>query len=443
MSIESSLNGKRDKIAEAAEGIIDMPKAKNLKKAYNNLVVEPLETEEEFRDFYVERPARAPSPIEELRDRIDISERKEKYLFLGFRGSGKSTELNRLFDMIDPDRFLVVSYSIRDQLNVSDFDFRDFFVSMALMIYDRAEVDGVKLNRDIEEDFKDFVKRITKVEEDEVTRSRAAGISLTLAKVLLLKLGREAKTREYVRKELEMQISDLIQRLNWLIVDVEDKTKKKLVVIVDDLDKLTRVEQAEEFFYKNYELLSQPSCFVIYTFPIPLTFNPYFENVRPAFDDAIILPQLPVINRDGSRNETNLGFYRSVVRKRMEDHLIDDAVLDEAIISTGKLSEFVSIMRDATIKAYRNKRDKIVIEDVESALEKLRRTYDRTLTEAHKRRALAIHESKEARDLDKDDGISRELLFSLAAVEYEDENGRWCDVDPLLLPLVEKWKMQE
>ncbi|MGC9514698.1 hypothetical protein [Methanocrinis sp.] len=91
--------------------------------------------------------------------------------------------------MIDPDRFLVVSYSIRDQLNVSDFDFRDFFVSMALMIYDRAEVDGVKLNRDIEEDFKDFVKRITKVEEDEVTRSRAAGISLTLAKVLLLIAG--------------------------------------------------------------------------------------------------------------------------------------------------------------------------------------------------------------------------------------------------------------
>jgi hypothetical protein len=39
-----------------------MPKAKNLKEAYNNLVVEPLETAEEFRDFYVERPAKAPSP---------------------------------------------------------------------------------------------------------------------------------------------------------------------------------------------------------------------------------------------------------------------------------------------------------------------------------------------------------------------------------------------
>jgi len=329
-----------------------MPKAKNLKEAYNNLVVEPLESEEEFRDFYVERPAKAPSPIEELKDRIEISDRKEKYLFLGFRGSGKSTELNRLLDMIDPDRFLVISYSIRDQLNVSDFDFRDFFVSMALMIYDMAEVDGVKLNRDIEDDFKDFIRRVTKVKEEEVTRSKEAGISLSLAKVVLLKLGREAKTREIIREELEMQISDLIQRLNWLIFDVEEKTDKKLVVIVDDLDKLTRVEQAEVFFYKNYDLLVQPSCFVVYTFPIPLAFNPYFENVSSAFDDTIILPQLPVINKDGSRNETNLEFYREVVKRRMEDHLIDDAVLDEAVLSTGKLSEFVSIMRDATIEDF-------------------------------------------------------------------------------------------
>ena len=68
----------------------------------------------------------------------------------------------------------------------------------------------------------------------------------------------------------------------------------------------------------------QPDCFVIYAYPIPLTFSPYYENVRHAFDDDIILPQ------------------------------------------------------------------------------------------------------------------SRDLLFSLTAVEYEEE--RRCDINPLLMPLVEKWK---
>jgi len=414
-----------------------MPKATNLIGAYNNFVVEPLKTEEELKDFYVERPKNAPSPIEELRDRIEYAESAKKYLFLGFRGCGKSTELNRLFQLLDKDRFLLVSYSIRE-LDVSDFDFRDFFGSMALKIYDIAEKE-IKLEKDIKEDFLGFMMHITRVSEEDVTKYREMGISFS--NFILLKLGREAKTREYIRKELETKISDLIQKLNWLTMEVETKSSKRIVVIVDDLDKLTRVGQAEDFFYKNYGLLIQPNCFVIYTFPIPLTFNPYYENVRPAFDDDIILPQLPVKSKDGKRlNEKNINFYKGIVEKRMDLDLIEENALEEAIVSTGKTSEFISIMRDAAIKAYRIGREKITIEEVGKALEKLRRTYDRTLTEAHKKRLLEIYDTKEARDDDISDSTSRDLLFSLTAVEYEDEEGRWCDINSLLKPLVEKWK---
>jgi hypothetical protein len=38
-----------------------MPKARNLIESYNNFIVEPLKTDEEFEDFYVKRPANAPS----------------------------------------------------------------------------------------------------------------------------------------------------------------------------------------------------------------------------------------------------------------------------------------------------------------------------------------------------------------------------------------------
>jgi hypothetical protein len=414
-----------------------MPKATNLVDAYNNFVVEPLKTEEEFKDFYVARPKNAPSPIEELKDRIENADSAKKYLFLGFRGCGKSTELNRLFQLLDRNKFLIVSYSIRE-LDVSDFDFRDFFGSMALKIYDIAEKE-IKLEKDIKEDFRDFMMHITKVSEHDVTKYRGMGISFS--NFILLKLGREAKTREYIRKELETKISDLIQRLNWLTMEVETKSSKRIVVIVDDLDKLTRIEQAEDFFYKNYGLLIQPKCFVIYTFPIPLTFNPYYENVRPAFDDDIILPQLPVKSKDGKRlNEENFNFYKEIVDKRMDLGLIEENALEEAIVSTGKTSEFISIMRDAAIKAYRNEKERITKEEVGKALEKLRRTYDRTLTEAHKKRLLEIYDKKEARDDNIEDSTSRDLLFSLTAVEYEDEEGRWCDINPLLMPLVEKWK---
>lgn len=416
-----------------------MPRAENLVEVYNNFVVEPLRTDEEFRDFYVERP-KGSFTVEEIKDRIENSKRKEKYLFLGFRGSGKSTELNRLMRMIDKSRFIVICYSVKDELDVNDFDFRDFFVSMALKIYDMTGKENIMIKSDIKLDIEDFIMRITRIEEEEVERQKSYGISLS--KFLRLKIGSEAKTREYIRKELETRISDLIQRLNWLIAEVEDKSSKKVVVVIDDLDKLTRGEQAEKFFYQNYSLLLLPDCFVVYTFPIPLAFNPYYENVRQAFDGSFILPQPPIVDREEKLIEENFEFYRKIAEKRMNLNLIDDIAMKEAILSTGKLSEFILIIREAAIKAYRNGREKITLDEIEAALEKLRRTYDRTLTERHKRRLVEIYEKKDARDRDEKDSISRDLLFSLTAVEYEDEDGRWCDINPILKPLLEKWKKE-
>lgn len=165
--------------------------------------------------------------------------------------------------------------------------------------------------------------------------------------------------------------------------------------------------------------------------------------VRQAFDDDVLLPQLPVKGQDGAIKDDNLNFYMDVIYRRMDRGLVDEGALKNAILSTGKLSEFMRVMRDACMKAYRKRAELIDDQDVEGALEKFRRTYDRTISQAHKERLFDIHDSKGARDKDNEDDISRDLLFSLTAVEYEDESGRWCDVDPLLLPLVERWKRSQ
>jgi hypothetical protein len=413
-----------------------MPRAKNLKEAYNNFYVEPLKKDQDIADFYVHRPGLI-SPMQDLKDRIELADRKEKYLFLGFRGSGKSTELYRLEAALDKSRFLVVNYSIRDDLNLSDFDFRDFFVSMALKVYDIARVEGIILNPDIEKDLQDFTKRITNITEEEVTSQSSAGLSLS--QIVILKLSREAKTRQYLRTELDQKISDLIQKLNWLIVDIEEKSGKELVIIVDDLDKLARGQQSEDFFYKNYQLLIEPSCFVIYTFPIPLAFHPQYENVRHAFTSDVILLQMPVFKRNGEPHQEGRKFYSDVISRRIEPNLLDQEVLLYAIESTGKLSELVEVMKEASLSAFRKGQTSISNNDVAIALEKLRMTFDRTLTEAHKKKLLEINKCKEAREDGPDSVLTRELLFSLTAVEYEDDKGRWCEINPMLLPLVEKW----
>ncbi len=418
-----------------------MPRAQTLPDVYNNFIVEPLREEDEFRDFYVDRP----SPINEIKERIEISKKAEKYLLLGFKGCGKSTELNRLSNEIDESRFLIVKYSIKDELDVSDFDFRDFFVSMALKIYDIAEKEDIPLNEDIREDFEEFAMEITHIKEREIERNRAYGLSFS--KIIMGKIGTEVKSRRFIRKELEMKISDLIRRLNILIGEVERKSTRKILVIVDDLDKLHRQPQAENFFYKNYHLLLQPVCYIIYTFPIALAFNPFFENVRHNFHEDFILPQPPVKDKRGNIIKENFDYYRKIAEKRMNLQLIDEDALSHAILSTGKLSEFILVIRDASVIAYtaikeEQERDqRIMKEEIDAVLKKLRNTYDRTLTREEIEKLIEIHDKKEARDKTVDDDIVRTLLFSLTIVEYETKKeGRWCEINPVLLPLLEKWK---
>ena len=43
-----------------------MPRAENLRDAYNNLYVEPLKIVQEFKEFYVERPDRDIKPKREV-----------------------------------------------------------------------------------------------------------------------------------------------------------------------------------------------------------------------------------------------------------------------------------------------------------------------------------------------------------------------------------------
>jgi hypothetical protein len=79
--------------------------------------------------FYVEREDR---PLDLLRVRLLMGTgRGQKLLLAGHRGSGKSTELNRL--CVDPDIqrcYEIVKFSVKDVLDVTDISHIDLLVSL-------------------------------------------------------------------------------------------------------------------------------------------------------------------------------------------------------------------------------------------------------------------------------------------------------------------------
>lgn len=414
----------------------EISRAEDLTAVYNNFSISPLQTKEEFQKFYVPRPT--PS-IESIKERIERSQENEKYIFMGFRGSGKSTELYRLVNLLDKEKFHPVFFDVFEFLDMNDFDYREFFASLALYLYDSA-LPLTDIKKEIREDFEEFMMDITKIKESEVSKEK--GLGLSFEKFIVAKLGSEARTRNITRANLENKITDLMVKLNSLIVEIESNLEKKHVIVVDGLDKFSRFKQAEDFFYNNYRLLTQISCHVIYTFPIDLAYSPRFQLIRHAFDEDLILPQPPVRTKALDKiYEKGFEFYKKIAEKRVNLDLIEEKALEDAIISTGKLTEFILTIREAAIESSSAQKDVIGLDDVLFSLEKLRRTYDRTLTVEELKKLVDIHEKKEARDIAVGDSVVRNLLFSLTVVEYEnEEEGKWCEVNPLLFPLIENWK---
>ena len=123
-------------------------KATDLRGALNVLDPErPLETDEDLRDLFVERP---DSPIDELAMLLEGTDRPQKILFTGHRGSGKSTELARLSQRLR-DEFFIVRYSVKSVLNLFDLTHVDVVLSLALELIKQATAKevGIRISGDV------------------------------------------------------------------------------------------------------------------------------------------------------------------------------------------------------------------------------------------------------------------------------------------------------
>ena len=64
------------------------------------------------------------------------------------------------------------------------------------------------------------------------------------------KVKTQATTREVTREVMKPRLSDLIDAINKIIIDAERELGKRILVIIDDLDKMN-LKMSEELFYKH------------------------------------------------------------------------------------------------------------------------------------------------------------------------------------------------
>ncbi len=417
-------------------------KATNLEQAYRNLTPNnPLENDE-LTLFYQDR-----SIARQILMKLDLemsgaNDSLPKFLLLGHRGIGKSTELFNIAQQIESDEtkkeaYLPIHYSISDLVGAHECDFPQLALSMLLATYNTSQSHGLSLaSKHLEK-----VYSWLATETIETTTSKGALVSLGIPKLLefiglKLKAGSDQITK--TKRVVQQKMPQLLEILDTLFTDISLKTHKKPVLMLDDIDKIYPVNKGLDLFKNHSQGLAQIPCCVIYTAPVALMLESYYEEIlhNSGFHEYY-LPMFRIEEPRKLKNPTpkpQVEKLQELVYKRISEDLITQQALNEAIKKTGGvLRHLVKVLQEASMAAMLAEKEQIEQPEVSEALKKQRNEFYRFLEESDYEALLKLEATQERTY------VKKEHLHALVALEYS--NGQqWFDVHPLAKDLLERFR---
>jgi hypothetical protein len=428
-----------------------MQKATTLVDAIHRFSPQPIEfgVDSTNESFYVERP---DEPLGELRVQLLSSPTAvEKTLLAGHRGSGKSTELNRL--AADPDvksRYEIVSFSVKKALELGDVDHVDLLFTMVRYTYlalSSAEA-PLQLKGSTVTALEGWRSRVVEKME-EVAKGSSADLAIGGdAKGLFGFFGKfgtrlryEKSTREVTRQVIQPRIGEFLGHVNDFFLDVQIALReqgKQLLLLIEDLDKLPDVRKAESLFHDTGPYLAEPPVRIVYTVPIALHYSKKFPQIAGLFGESVLVPNVRLVSNDDGHQRWAPGHdtMRAFVAQRMDLSLItDDALVSAIELGGGLFRQMQRLVQKACTKAVGRKIPLLTKVEVGSAAADLRAELERGLARADIGILHEVHATRQA----SSDEATLDLLHFLHLFEYRNHE-RWCDVNPLLLPTLERWK---
>ncbi len=421
-----------------------MKKAANLKEMLRSTDLGPLKGEN-FKKFFVETDeARGVNAALRLSDyfEINVGEPK-KVLFMGHRGSGKSTELYRFSEYLK-EEFRIIHFSVKEVADTADLNYTDLIFIVLQALYDQAEKDGLSVNEHVLANLDHYwrdeklIERL-KIETADVEASaKAKGGFWSLISLHIrgaFRIGSETKT--VVREHIRPRLSQLLVGVNDLIADITRKYAvqgKTPLIIIEDLDKVD-LPVAEELFLDRKNVLTSFDIHMIYTFPIFLHYSSKFNEIERAFDSHELLSVIKVKDKTGQPFEPGRKAIREILEKRFDLSLIAEDAREDLIEKCGgSLRHLFQILQNAVLDQRVRDREARQIDKaaVESAFRKLRNYFERTLTSEHMEILKAVHESPDKKPAANDD--LKEMLNCMAVIEYNGD--RWCDLHPAVAEIL-------
>lgn len=418
----------------------------DLKRIYQ--VFDPAPLTEDETDLYVDldKVRGSSGLVNKLAQTIRLSGKPTCQLLAGHRGSGKSTELQRLQGKLEsgPEKFFTVFCEILEDIEPNDVDFPDVLIAiirqMAEQFHKRLKI---RLKPGYFKQRWEEIKNILGSDVDFTAVELGVGLAKFSAAIKS-----SPNTRLEIRKNLEPRTNSWIDAANDVISDAELKLSNKnyvgLAIIVDGLDKMTLrlhpevgCSTAEYLFAERHAQLTAFNCHLIYTMPIALAYSCRERDIANLYGCAAppVVPMTMIFDATGRKNKAGFDKFRELIRRRLkkagakDNDVFDNNSTRDKIIeySGGQPRELITLIRDSIIEAELP----ITLSAIEKVARKARHAYARQLRQEHWAIIEQVRRDHALRRKEENDLLYMELLDNRAILQYEN-GGEWYGLNPLL-----------
>ncbi len=421
----------------------------------------------EDKKYYIDfSTVRGGKVVEDLKDNISLFSDGQPtcQLFTGHIGCGKSTEILQLKQQLEHEKFHVVYFESSQDMEMGDVDLSDILLAIARRVVESLEAVKVKteakgframlngavkiLNTEIELGVEADLPGIGKVE---ASTNGEFSLSLGIGK-LSAKTKDSPDMRSKLRGYMEPKTNGLLDLINNeilipAIADLKKLGKEGVVVIVDNLDRVDDSPkpwgrpQTEYLFVDRAEQLRKLQCHVVYTMPLALRFSRDYGTLTARFmTDPIVLPMVPVVRRDGSIHEEGLALLRQMILSRvLPDSTPTERLnaINEVFDSMGTLDRLCfasgghvrNIMRLLNDALRKQRGLPVTLEVLEDTIRKRRNELVLSIDDQEWRLLRQVNSTKKV----VGDTGYQTLIRSMYVYEYQDENGSWFEVNPVLV----------
>ncbi len=412
---------------------------------YKDLDLFPLVEAEDIQKFRVDYGIEVKV---RLRREIEASEKNGKFIFAGHRGCGKSTLLKRLANEM-ADQHHVVFFSIANLIEMTAVTHTNILYAIALLMLSHAKDLGISVAEDISETILGWNTTVHKQSKSEETKG-GVGFDLKFLELFSAKLQQEKSFRDGIETTFAKKISDLVGKIDRLAATIQIKTKKPVIVIIDDLDKLD-LPLVEAIYRNNIKALFSPQIRIVFTIPVSAIQEPQVMGVLNS--EGVVRPHLFPVAKFFAKSDRhnpevepiakNLNIFLQVLEKRIPEGLIEPQTARAMVLkSGGVMRELVRIARECCTECMvqieiEPDREDIVIDQeiLNAALQNLRHDFTRQIGSSLYDLLVEIYNTSEVEDSSNEGFVK--LLHGLMVLEYENAS-LWYGVHPIVVDLLKQ-----